>query len=207
MAESNIYSESDMDAFKEMGNIGAGHAAIALTSLLSKEVDMSAPFVRVGSPEYLISEINLDKDEIVGHEILEIKDTIRYKLGIVFRKSVILNLLESFSSTSRDNLSSPEDLSDMQASLIQEIGSVIILRYIAALNKMLKIETIPNEAPKFKVMTALESVSDLGFEGQSSNSIILIQLDLFTDEKEFNCHIFVQPHHESLDAYRQAFFG
>ena len=36
-----------LDLLKEIGNIGAGHAATALSSLLNKKIDMNVPNVRV----------------------------------------------------------------------------------------------------------------------------------------------------------------
>ncbi|MCL7746488.1 chemotaxis protein CheC [Halalkalibacter alkaliphilus] len=38
-----------LDVLKEIGNIGAGHAATALSQLLNKTIDMSVPAVRIAS--------------------------------------------------------------------------------------------------------------------------------------------------------------
>ena len=37
-----MYSDLELDVLKEIGNIGAGNAATALSALLSKKVDMQA---------------------------------------------------------------------------------------------------------------------------------------------------------------------
>ena len=46
-------SPLQLDALKELGNIGAGNSATALSQILNKKVDMSVPRVKV----YLINEI------------------------------------------------------------------------------------------------------------------------------------------------------
>ncbi|MFP3472348.1 chemotaxis protein CheC, partial [Micrococcus sp. SIMBA_144] len=38
-----------LDILKEIGNIGAGHAATALSTLLDKKIDMKVPSVKVVS--------------------------------------------------------------------------------------------------------------------------------------------------------------
>src|SRR4051794_18863516 len=61
-----------MDVLKEVGNIGAGNAATALSTLLNKPVDMAVPTVsllpfeaiadRVGGPEAVVIAIFLRVD-------------------------------------------------------------------------------------------------------------------------------------------------
>ena len=94
----------------------------------------------------------------------------------------------------------------MQKSLVQEIGSTIILRYVAALNKMLKVESLPKLAPIFKLEKAITAVNESGYRESESDNLIFIQLDLFTDELKFECHLLIQPHHDSVEGYRKAFF-
>ncbi len=204
MENGNIFTQDELDAFKELGNVGAGHAAIALSKFFSKEVDMSVPFIRVGDEETILSGINLNEDEIVGFTVTEVIEPLRYKLSVLFKESVILSLLKLLSSTSRTEIKNDDDLSDMQKSLIQEIGSTIILRYVAALNKMLKVNSLPELAPKFKLEYPLVAIKESGYN--DSSNLIFIQLDLFTDELKFECHLLIQPHHESLEGYRKAFF-
>ncbi|MHA2091139.1 MAG: chemotaxis protein CheC [Candidatus Kariarchaeaceae archaeon] len=200
----DVFSEAEMEAFKELGNVGAGHAAIALTQLFGKEVDMSVPFVRVGTPEEISAVVNIDSDELVGFSITEVVDPLKYRLSVLFKQSVMINVLKLLSTTSKNDISSKDDLTDMQKSIIQEIGSTIVLRYIAALNKMLKVESIPELAPTFKIDTGITALSEVGYS--SDSQLILVQLDLFTDEAKFECHLFIQPHPDSVEAYRKAFF-
>lgn len=200
------YKQEELEAFMEMGNVGAGHSAIALTKLFKREVDMSVPFVRVGEPKDILDEIGIELDDLVGYEITEVMEPIRYKLSVLFKPHIILSVLNLLSNTSKDEIQSEEDLTDMQKSMMQEIGSTIMLRYIAALNKMLKVEALPDIAPEFKFDAAEAAIGAIDFSDSSDDEFVLIQLDLFTDESKFECHLFIQQHPESLDEYRKAFF-
>jgi chemotaxis protein CheC len=204
MTETINFTESEIEAFKELGNVGAGHAAIALSKLFSKEVDMSVPFVISGNAENIIKQIKIENEAIIGFTTTEVSNPLRYKLSVLFKESIILSLLKLLSSTTRSKIDNENDLSDMQKSLIQEIGSTIILRYVAALNKMLKVESMPELAPKFKLDTLKDAVLESGYP--ENDKLIFIQLDLFTDELKFECHLLIQPHTGSIDGYRKAFF-
>lgn len=204
MSSENAFSEAEMEAFKELGNVGAGHAAIALTKLFNQEVDMSIPFVRSGTPEEITKELQFDKDSLVGYALTEVTDPIKYRLSVVFKESVILSVLKLLSSTTKKSIKDENDLTDMQKSMIQEIGSTIVLRYIAALNKMLKLESMPDLAPTFKLASSINALSAVVYD--SSSQLALIQLDLFTEAARFECHMFIQPHPDSVEIYRKAFF-
>ncbi|MCY3411008.1 MAG: chemotaxis protein CheC [Candidatus Heimdallarchaeota archaeon] len=199
------FTEQELEAFKELGNVGAGHAAIALTKLLSKEVDMSIPFIRTGSVDEILKIIEMKKDDLVGFEISDVDTPIKYRLSVIFKKSVIISVLKLLTQTSKEDITKPDDLTEMQKSLLQEIGSTIILRYIAALNKMLKVDSMPEVAPILKIDKAKKAISEVGY-GEANVELVLIQLDLFTDGQSFECQLFIQPHSDSIDDYRKAFF-
>ncbi|MCL6456762.1 MAG: chemotaxis protein CheC, partial [Gorillibacterium sp.] len=69
MATFKSLADLQLDLLKEIGNIGAGHAATALSTLLNKPVDMLVPVVRfvpfeditasLGGPEKLVVAIFL----------------------------------------------------------------------------------------------------------------------------------------------------
>jgi len=201
----NQFTDEDLAAFKELGNVGAGHAAIALTKLFSREVDMSIPFVRVGNAEKILKSAEMEKDELVGFELVDVDVPVKYRLSVVFRTDVIIRLLKLLSTTTKEKIESEKDMTEMQKSLIQEIGSTIILRYIAAINKMMKVESLPEDAPTFYIGSAYDALTKISYSEQNENDIILIQLDLFTDEFKFEAMMFIQPHPDSIDAYREAF--
>ncbi len=201
------FSKDEIEAFKELGNTGAGHSAIALTKLLKREMNMSVPFLRIGYVREIIDTLGLSPDVLVGYEILPVNDVVNYRLAVVFQSAVMIDVLQMLSSTSKEVIEKDEDLTDMQKSLLQEIGSTIILRYVAALNKMLKINTIPDTAPIFKINDLQTALSEIGYKGEKGEEIplILIQLDLFTEEKKFEAHLFIQPHVSTREEYRKAF--
>jgi chemotaxis protein CheC len=200
----NTFSEKELEAFKELGNVGAGHAAIALTKLLSKEVDMSIPFIRTGSADKIVEMLGMKDENLVGYAISDVDLPIKYRLSVIFGTGVILNLLSLLSKTSKTEINSAEDLTEMQRSLVQEVASTIILRYITALNKMLKVDSMPDTPPILIVDKITQAIDAVGYG--SEVDLVLVQLNLFTDKQKFECHLFIQPHIDSIEEYRKAFF-
>jgi len=198
------FTEKDIEAFKELGNVGAGHSAIALTKFLKREVDMSVPYVRAGTLTEVIENSAIDPEELVGYEIIDIDKPVKYRLTVIMRADVILNLIKLMSSTTKEEIQDAGDLTTMQQSLIQEIGSTIMLRYIAAINKMMKVNSVPNDSPILKLCKFSEAIEKVGIS-EKQKETVFVQLDLFTENKKFEAVLFIQPSNESLKEYREAF--
>lgn len=126
MVQYGEFSDVQIDVLKELGNIGSGNAATALATMMGKTIDMKVPAVRMyqyseladllGGPENLIVGILID---VVG----DLEGTIMFLLEKSFTHEVINTLLgsavEDFSQ-----------LSEMDLSVIQEIGNILSASYI-----------------------------------------------------------------------------
>ncbi len=200
----DIFGEDEIEAFKEAGNVGAGHAAIALTKLFARDVDMSVPFVRHGDAQSILDEAGIEKDILIAYEAITIDDPVKYRLSVFFKPETVVNIVNLLTNASLSHLESEEDLTKMQKSLVQEVGSTIMLRYIAALNKMMHVDIVPTQAPEINFSTAIDAFKTLFYENEEE--VFLVQLDLFTDEQKFECQLFIQPNKESIEEYRKAFY-
>ncbi|MEM2022578.1 MAG: chemotaxis protein CheC, partial [Archaeoglobaceae archaeon] len=60
MTDLNNLSEMELDAIKELGNMGVGKAATSISSMLGREIDMSVPQAKIVAisklHEYIASE-------------------------------------------------------------------------------------------------------------------------------------------------------
>ena len=74
-------SEMELDVLKELGNIGAGHAATALSKLLGKEVNIAVPEVRLGEIKNLSNEFIND---IVAGVVIALQDLEENKSGYLY---------------------------------------------------------------------------------------------------------------------------
>ncbi len=132
-------TEEQQDAFKEIGNIGAGHASTALSEMINKRVTMVVPRAYV-IPIQRVPEV------IGGYEIpivgiyLSVFGDIPGKILITLPEETAHYLAsELLGEESSDGLVSP-----MEQSALEELGNIISGSYLSALAEFLGKRFIPS---------------------------------------------------------------
>ena len=124
-------NEMQFDALKEIGNIGSGHAASALSSMLDRPIDINVPQIDIldytevvenlGGPENVLAGILMS---LTG----DVSGMIMFLIHKPFVKILLSNLL---GMEIEDNL----DLDEMGQSAIKEVGNIIAASYVNAIGK------------------------------------------------------------------------
>ena len=131
----NRYEEMNelrLDMLKEMGSIGGGNAATALSSMLSAKVNMTLPraeflefneaLARLGDPEIVIAAVLV---ELTG----EIQGIMLFIIPEEFSDEVIFRML----GKARMSLL---ELEEIETSVLTEIGNIVISSYVTALSSL-----------------------------------------------------------------------
>ncbi|MHA2306718.1 MAG: chemotaxis protein CheC, partial [Candidatus Hodarchaeales archaeon] len=137
-------SEFQLDGLQEVGNIGAGHAAIALTQFLNRSTYMSIPRVALDKIQNVNTFVKMPFDqELAIVSVTTVSDLIYTLLVFIDKDSVkqIIDLMakKQDSDEEMDTLK----LSPLYLSLIKETGSILLLKYVEALNYFLKVNSFP----------------------------------------------------------------
>ena len=130
------FNSIQLDAMKEVGNIGAGNAATALSVMLSRSVDMDVPMAE------LVSIYELA--EYYGDPLKEVAAVFVRSDGD-FPCSLIFFQDEEDAQTMVDLLIShqmggmlPEDLpEEMRDSVLTEVGNIILSSFLNAVNVLI----------------------------------------------------------------------
>ncbi|MBU5591117.1 chemotaxis protein CheC [Clostridium sp. MSJ-4] len=130
------FTAMQLDALREVGNIGAGNAATALSQLLNKKVDMTVPAVNIVSFDEVFSRIGAEK-EVVGVIVRVLGDT-PGNILFIFEKEVSLNIIEQLTGLREDNIS------EMGYSVLCEIGNIISGSYMNAIAKFTNLLITPS---------------------------------------------------------------
>src|SRR3954453_16471314 len=72
-----------LDVLKEIGNIGAGHAATALSTIMNKKIDMKVPCVRIMTFDEMI-EMAGGSENVVASVYLRIEGEAPSNMFFVF---------------------------------------------------------------------------------------------------------------------------
>lgn len=184
-----------MDVLREVGNIGAGNAATAMSRLLNKPVDMAVPTVsllpfeeiaeRVGGSEAIVVAIFLRVDgDAPGNMFFIIsKDSARR----------ILQGLLSFEAGEED------EYTEMELSALCEIGNILAGSYLSSLGDLTGLYMSPS-VPSIAVdmAGAILSYGLLQF-GTMGDDALLIDTTFLEGNQEAEGHFFLIPDPESFE--------
>ena len=128
------------DALREIGNIGSGHAATALSTLLQRRIDMSVPEVWAISFEEVASVIGqLDSPQAVIY--VKVEGDAPGKAVFFFPvKSAEIMVQALFGSKESFNLFEDE----MAQSALKEVGNIMVSSFLIALTQFSGIPLQPS---------------------------------------------------------------
>lgn len=165
-----------LDVLKELGNIGAGNAVTALSSLINQKVDMATPKVNILDFKDVANVLGGEEREVAA-VLLNVTGDVNGIMMFVLDfpdAQRLVNLLMGMKKT--DDM-----LSEMQISALQEIGNIIAGAYLNSLAQLTNkkmIASVPYLA--MDMAGAILSVPAIEF-GKIGDTVLLIQTD-FGDE-------------------------
>ncbi|SIS37575.1 chemotaxis protein CheC [Salimicrobium flavidum] len=134
--------EFQLDVLKEIGNIGAGHAATSLSDLLDRTIDMKVPTVRkatfeeatemTGGPEEMVVTTFL---RVLGDAPATMFFILQPDQADYFTKEMIGQTQGSFKDLSAGT---------MMYSAAQELGNILAGSYLSALSDFTKLDLQPS---------------------------------------------------------------
>jgi chemotaxis protein CheC len=130
-----------LSILKEVGNIAAGHGAMALSEILGKKISLAVPSTDMIACNRMPSDIKLQKTGIgVFSKVLV---GLQGEVAFVLDEANIYKLIDMSYRLSDEN-KRPGIMTEMGLSLVKEIGNVIIAAYLNALSLVLKRVIIPS---------------------------------------------------------------
>ncbi|MHA2165362.1 MAG: chemotaxis protein CheC, partial [Candidatus Hodarchaeales archaeon] len=151
-------SEFQLDALREVGNIGAGHAAVALTQFLNRSTYMSIPNVALDRVKSIHRLVKMPTDQDLAIISLDTVHDIKYSLLVFFDKESVVKIIDLMTTAPDLEGKNLLDLSPLFKSLIKETGSILLLKYVEALNYFLKANSFPSP-PKLR-FGSIDSLKD-----------------------------------------------
>ncbi|MEM0492969.1 MAG: chemotaxis protein CheC [Candidatus Thermoplasmatota archaeon] len=138
MEEINI-SEMQRDALQEVANIGASHAATALSKLVQRDIKIMIPRVEVTSFEK-ITEAYRNEETIIAI-LLKISNEIpSYALLLLTRRSAF-NLADILLQQKSEQ--NKIELTDIERSALEEVGNITMCAFFDSLAELLHIPIVP----------------------------------------------------------------
>ncbi|MHA2296564.1 MAG: chemotaxis protein CheC [Candidatus Hodarchaeales archaeon] len=197
------------DAFKEIGNVGAGHAATALSQLLNRRIDISVPrisVITVDDIEKVYENLHVEKNDKLGLIYTKTSGELEIGLTTAFPEKGIIKFLSLLTYSKVVDLSS---LTEFEISSVKEIGNILLLHYISSINTFIspKIFIYP-KVPEIKLGLSSEIVEDVfSHHVKKKTEMLSIDVDILLEQSKIDATILMIPTKETLDNIASIFFG
>ncbi|MFI3200167.1 MAG: chemotaxis protein CheC [Eubacteriales bacterium] len=190
----NDMSLDVLDVLTEIGNIGAGNATTALSQILQTEVEMKAPTIKV--LDFCdVGDVVGGEEQVVAAIYLTVSGDITGSIMFMQRVDSAGHIIETLLGEAVGN---HLNYTEMQLSVLQEIGNIITGSYLNSLAALTKLKIFPSmPSLSIDMAGAILSVPAIEF-GQISDKILLIQTQ-FTDDVVIDGYFLLVPDLESYD--------
>lgn len=162
------YSELQIDALRELANIGSGNAATALGGMLGRSIDISVPnplvlplpeaVDAIGPPDAVVTAVAIPVKGDVGATVMMLFDA-----DTAARLTALLGL---------------EPDSDYALSALAEIGNVLGASYLGALGSMTGLDLEPHPPQAATDMMAAVVTAVLLGDGHDREHVLLLDSEL-----------------------------
>ncbi|MCE5192159.1 MAG: chemotaxis protein CheC [Actinomycetia bacterium] len=184
-----------IDALRELGSIGAGHAATALSQLLDHPVDITVPEVKL-VPVSNVPMVFGGPETLVGAVYARLLGDVSGGMLFIAPRGAMLTLIDLLRNREPG---STQSMNADEEALATHAASVLISAYLAAVSRLTHLSVLPSpSAFAFDMMGAILQVATMEI-GMKADTAILV-LTSFVDERAVvDAALFYLPDPESLD--------
>ncbi|WP_150267701.1 chemotaxis protein CheC [Paenibacillus tepidiphilus] len=188
------FKDFKMDVLKEVGNIGAGHAATALSQLVGKPIDMAVPKVQLLNFEEIAEKVG-GAEELVYAVFLRVEGEAPGNLFFILTPEAAVSLLNRIAGI---EVSSEGMLGEMEMSALNEIGNILAGSYLSSLADFTQLSMFPTvPALAMDMAGAILAYGLLQF-GQMGDDALLIDTTFMEGNDEIEGQFFLIPDPESF---------
>jgi chemotaxis protein CheC len=193
-----------MDILKEIGNIGAGNAATALSRLLNKKIDMNVPDVRIVSFDEMMELVG-GAEHVVASVFLRIEGDVSGNMFFMLSLEQAERFIQQM--TGDKDFEFAEKMTEIGLSALQELGNILAGSYLSALADLTKLKLYPS-VPALSI-DMIGAILGYGLLEISRVGDIAIVIDTAVHEENqphdsVNGHFFLLPDPDSFESIFQA---
>ena len=194
----NNYSnlnEIQLSVLSEIGNIGAGNAATALSHILADKVMMSVPELKIIDVNRMTTILGGPEKQVIG-VLVNMTDDVEGMLLFLLESEFIILLINVLMEKNIDNLS---NISEIDMSAILEIGNILAGSYVSAISMMTGLN-IRLSTPQIAIdmVGAILSYPAAQF-GSMGDQLLFIEENFLSGNSNIKSHLLIMPEIKSLD--------
>ncbi len=190
-------SEKELDALREISNVGAGNAATALYQMTNRVITLEVPGVQFLPFQDVAGALGGEEQEVTGL-LFHIYGYTRGNVLMVFDRASTDALLHVMLGEKT------HPLDELGISALKEVGNILCSAYLNAISQILGVPLIPS-IPGFSMDMAQAVVDLLLIElSEVTHHALVIQTDFCSRDQLFKGHFFLMPDPGSTQALVEA---
>ena len=185
-----------LDALKEVANIGACHAATALSELTGEKVMVNVPVIRINPIEEVFSLV-AKPQEVVASVLIYFLGDMTGRTLLLFPQEAAWHLTDCLM---RQPLGTTKKFGELEESALKEVSNVLTCAYMNALGDLLGLMVVPS-VPSMTVDMAAAVLQTVSLDfGADKDMVICIQTEFrFVEKNAFlNGYFMLLPDPDSL---------
>src|SRR3954470_20749181 len=132
--------DSQLDAIREVANIGAGHAATALSQMTNRTIMITVPRVKVRPIEDVCEMIG-SRDEIIAAVLMHMMGDLTGRAMVLFPEAQARTICDFLF---RRELGTTKTFDPMEQSGLKEAGNILASAYLNALSDFMGMMLVPS---------------------------------------------------------------
>ncbi|QQE80825.1 chemotaxis protein CheC [Alicyclobacillus sp. SO9] len=200
MSDAPEFTDYVADILKEVGNIGAAHAATALSELIQEQVNMTVPSARM-VPFREVPELLGGEEMLSAGVITQIKGSLSGNLLLVMAAESAVQLVTRLLPAESKGV---QDFTAMDFSALAEVGNILGGSFINAISDLTGFTlhvTVPGVA--VDMAGAILSICLLSAE-LTMDEALLVETSISQGTSSIDAHIILIPEPDSMDRLLKA---
>ncbi|MGL5269774.1 MAG: chemotaxis protein CheC [Selenomonadaceae bacterium] len=193
-------SAMQLDALREIGNVGAGNSATALSQIINRKIEMNVPEVAI-VPLNEVPDLVGGADAMVAGVFLRVYGKAPGSVLFFLPKDSAFYLVDTLMGREHG---STDNLDFMDESALMEIGNILAGAYLNALAHFTKLTLLPSiPALAIDMAGAILSVVLVQL-GQMGDHALVIETEFLSEDDGIRGHFFLVPDPGSLETILSA---
>jgi len=184
------FSDMQVDVLREIGTIGAGHAATALSKMTGQKIVIKVPDVNIMNLEDAPNVLKIPEENVAGI-YFKLKGEILGSSLVIFpvkNACFLVDIITGKTPGSTDNVAN-----DFEKSVLMEMGNIIAGAYLTALGSMTGLVGLQS-VPYIALDTAGSIFNSMLTEtGLTSDIVLMIEIEFIEASKKLKGWFYVIP--------------
>ena len=192
-----------LDGLREVANIGAGHAATALSQLTNRRIMVGVPQVRVLRIDEIADMIGTG-EEVVAGVAMQMLGDLTGRTVQIFPKETAEKVASIL--IGKDAVNFPDGFGELEQSALKEVGNILGGAYLNALSDFLGLLLLMS-VPGLAMDVTAAVLKALFLEFQEDRDYVFVVETLFNMdevEHELHGHFLLVPDEASIDVLLRA---